>query len=30
MDGIVPKVFDFAGGMNAWKKAGKPVEEGRK
>jgi phage shock protein E len=28
MDGVVPKMFNFAGGMNEWKKAGKPVEEG--
>jgi phage shock protein E len=26
MDGVVPKLFNFAGGMNEWKKAGKPVE----
>jgi phage shock protein E len=26
MDGVVPKMFNFAGGMNEWKKAGKPVE----
>ena len=29
MDGIVPKMFNFAGGMNAWKRAGKSVEEGK-
>ena len=27
MNGVVPKMFNFAGGMNEWKKAGKPVEE---
>jgi rhodanese-related sulfurtransferase len=26
----LPKLFDFSGGMNAWKKAGKPVEAGEK
>ena len=29
MDGLVPKMFNFAGGMNEWKRAGKPVEEGK-
>jgi rhodanese-related sulfurtransferase len=30
MTGVVPKLFDFSGGMNEWKKAGKPVEGGQK
>ena len=30
LGGVLPKLFDFPGGMNAWKKAGKPVEAGEK